>query len=453
MARNFLRQHPGTELPTHTDAIAEIVLQGVAVERPLAEIPPHVRAGWLRQVASTARRDSEPLAALIVREGIKTIREARGEVARAARTLEICAEEATRIGGESLDFGGSQAGDHRTGWTVRRPVGLVAAITPFNDPLNLVAHKVGPAIAAGCPLILKPHAKTPGPAKRLRDLFLEAGMPEGAFQVLGDTTADAGRALVENPSVRMLSFTGGRAVGTAVAASAAGRPVSLELGGICSTIVLEDADIEPASDRIASGMFAAAGQNCLHVQRVFIAEQVFEPMMQRLLNRANSVRLGDPMDEDTDMGELVDELAIRRCEDFVADAVSRGGRIATGGARERAAFLPTILTDTPPEALIHTEEVFGPITAVDRIGGIDDAVARLETADASLATAIFTRSLNPPLALRRLRTGSIVVNDSTDFRTDDMPFGGPFPAGLSREGVRYAMNSMLETQLICINLN
>ncbi len=430
-----------------------MVKQGVAAEDVLAESPAYQRSHWLRDTAEAVRTASAELARLITREGIKTIREARGEVTRAATTLEIAAEEALRIGGETLAFDRTVAGDNRSGWTTQRPVGLVAAITPFNDPLNLVAHKVGPAIAAGCPVILKPHGRTPGPARRLRELFLESGLPEHAFQVLDDTSADAGDELVRHPAVRMLSFTGGRAVGAHIATVAEGRPVSLELGGVCASIVLADADPETTPDRLASGMFAAAGQNCLHVQRVLVATPVYEPVLERLTALAQEIRTGDPMDENTDMGPLIDDAAISRCEAFVSDAVQRGGHVVTGGKRLARGFQPTILTDTPADARIVREEVFGPITVVERIDSVDDAVARLADAEASLATAVFTRSLAPPFTLRRLRTGCIVVNDSTDFRTDDMPFGGPFPAGRSREGVRHAMADMLETQVICLNFN
>ncbi|MDH5356963.1 MAG: aldehyde dehydrogenase family protein [Gammaproteobacteria bacterium] len=431
----------------------QIIGRALAAESDVASTPAYLRAEWLGNTANSVLQHQEALAKTIVQEGIKTIREARSEVGRAHVTLKLCAEQAKRNIGQMIPFDQAPRGVGRIGWTEMRPVGLVAAITPFNDPLNLVAHKVGPAIAAGCPVIVKPHEATPGSAIQLQKLFAQNGLPEGVFQVMEGKGAEIGKRLVEHPAVKMITFTGGVATGKAVAISSAGRPTSLEMGGICSTIVMPDADLQNAVENIVSGMFAAAGQNCLHVQRVLIDDAVYETVVQKLVVGTNEIQLGDPMSESTDMGNLIDEQSAKRCVGILDDALTRGGKIIAGGRCSGRSFQPTLLENVSKEARIYSEEVFGPITVIERFNGLEEAVTRLSKASASLAVAVFTKSLTLPFSLRQLRTGSIIINDSTDFRIDAMPFGGPFPAGLGREGVEYAIKSMSEPQLICLNLN
>ncbi|MDH5411169.1 MAG: aldehyde dehydrogenase family protein [Alphaproteobacteria bacterium] len=429
------------------------VRAAVLAARRMAKTPTHSRADWLELAADNIACDAEGFARIIVKEGIKTIREARSEVDRACRTLRLCAGEARRLAGDVVPFDQAPAGAGRVGWTERRPVGVIAAITPFNDPLNLVVHKVGPALAAGCAVIVKPHEATPGPAHRLGEAFQQAGLPKDAFQVIEGNGASVGRALVEHGDIDMATFTGGRVAGLAVARSAAGRPTSLEMGGVCSTIVMADADLDFAVSRLVPGMYAAAGQNCLHVQRVIVEVPVYDALRERLVARVAELRLGDPMSEETDMGYLIDEASAKRCADWLAEAVAGGARVLSGGTGGGKQFEPTLVENVPVNARLVLEEVFGPITVLERVDSLHLAVERAAVSGASLAVGIFTRSLNAPFALRSLRVGSIIVNDSTDFRIDAMPFGGPFPAGLSREGVRNAIESMTEPQLICLNLN
>lgn len=449
---NVLTKKSPTESQS-TTLFDRVIKKALDAEPEMGSTPAYLRATYLDDTANSLLLNKEALAITIVREGIKTIREARSEVARAYTTLKLCAEEAKRNTGEVIPFDQVQNGVGRIGWTDMRPVGLVAAITPFNDPLNLVVHKVGPAIAAGCPVIVKPHEATPSSAHQLLDLFRQNGLPEGAFQVLEGAGAEIGRQLVEHPAVKMVTFTGGKVTGQAVASSAAGRPTALEMGGVCSTIVMADANVENAATRIVSGMFAAAGQNCLHVQRVLIDDAVYDSVVQKLVEKTKQIRLGDPMSEETDMGNLISDASAVRCADILKDALRLGGRLLTGGEHTGKSFQPTLLADVPKTARIYSQEVFGPITVIERFHGLDDAVSRLAAAEASLAVAIFTQSLTAPFALRRIRTGSIIVNDSTDFRIDAMPFGGPFPAGLAREGVQSAIKSMSEPQMVCLNLN
>lgn len=434
-------------------AVNNIVDVALLAEPVMANTPKHLRAQWLEGTANSILEHKDELAASIVEEGIKTIREARSEVQRAHTTLKLCAEEAKRNTGEVIPFDQVPNGVGRLGWTEMRPVGLVAAITPFNDPLNLVVHKVGPAIAAGCPVIVKPHEATPGPAKLLIELFHKNGLPVGAFQIIEGTGAEVGRHLVEHSAVKMVTFTGGKSTGQLVANSAAGRPTALEMGGVCSTIVMADADLDSAVDRIVSGMFAAAGQNCLHVQRLLIDDAIYDTLVARLIEETKQLKLGDPMLEETDMGHLINEESAQRCASVVEDALALGGNLLTGGDYTGTSFQPTLLDNVPKTAQIYSQEVFGPITVIERINGIEEAVSILTAAEASLAVAIFTQSFKTPFLLRQIRTGSIIVNDSTDFRIDAMPFGGPFPAGLDREGVQCAIKSMSEPQMMCLNLN
>jgi glyceraldehyde-3-phosphate dehydrogenase (NADP+) len=451
----MLASHPKTpQKEGQTASLVDLVVDNaLRAESEMANTPKYLRAKWLEDTANSILEHKDELAITIVEEGIKTIREARSEILRAHTTLKLCAEEARRNTGEVIPFDQVPSGVGRVGWTDMRPVGLVVAITPFNDPLNLVVHKVGPAIAAGCPVIVKPHEATPGSANQLLDLFRKNGLPDDAFQVIEGTGADVGRRLVEHSSVKMVTFTGGKSTGQLVASSAAGRPTALEMGGVCSTIVMADADLDNAVSRIVSGMFAAAGQNCLHVQRLLIDDAVYDAVVQKLVEKTKLIKLGNPMSEETDMGSLISEQSAQRCAEMLGEALKLGGELLTGGEYSGTSFQPTLLANVPKTAQIYSQEIFGPITVIERVHGIEEAVATLTAAEASLAVAIFTQSLTTPFLLRQVRTGSIMINDSTDYRIDAMPFGGPFPAGLAREGVQCAIKSMSETQLVCLNLN
>lgn len=444
---------PIAQVPMATTGDIALALAAAhAAEEEAARLPSHVRSGILATAANRVLQAQEALSTLIASEGIKTIREARREVIRCATTLRLSAEEALRLGGESIVFDQVPAGEHRTGYTLREPMGLVVAITPFNDPLNLVAHKVGPAIAAGNVVILKPHEATPLSALALAEILIEAGLPAAFLQVLPAQGTEIGDALIDDPRVRMVSFTGGRRTGEYIARRAGAKRIALELGGNCPTIVMPDAALEQAAAACASGAFWAAGQNCLHVQRILIHRDAYQRFRSAFLECVAAYRLGPKLDESTDMGCLIDERSAQRIECLLRSAVAAGATITTGGHREGTRFWPTVVEDVPHTHPLAREEVFGPVSVLSPFGTLDEAIAIANTAELGLQAAIFTSHLtNAHVAIRDLRAGAVIVNDSTDYRIDAMPFGGIRGSGVGREGVRHAVHEMSELKLICFH--
>ncbi len=432
--------------PDDVGCALDVAERGAEIGRRTAA---HARGAILDAAAAALQEGAEAFARRIAREGIKTIREARKEARRACDTLRLSAEEARRLHGETLPFDQVPAGERRSGYWVPEPAGIVVAITPFNDPLNLVAHKVGPALAAGNAVIVKPDSKTPLSALALARLLLDAGLPSAMLQVVTGRGSVVGDALVRDPRVRVVSFTGGRETGEAIQRSGGLKRYSMELGSNAPTLVMSDADLDAATGRIASGAFWAAGQNCLHVQRLLVQEEVYDEVRERVVARAQALRLGPKGAEDTDMGPLIDDASARRVEGMVQESLAAGARLLTGGGREGTRFQPTILEAVPGSCRLARDEVYGPVTVLSRFRDLDDAVTTANAVDYGLQAAIFTRDLDVAhRASHALRYGSVVVNDSTDFRIDAMPFGGVKGSGLGREGVRYAIQEMTEMKLV-----
>lgn len=421
--------------------------------REARSLPSHARIGILRRAADIVLDRHEAFATTIAREGIKTIREARAEVTRTAETLRIAAEEARRVTGETIAFDQRPGSERRFGYWVREPIGTVVAITPFNDPLNLVAHKFGPAIAAGNAVILKPHSQTPRSAMDLAETMFEAGLSPEILQVITGRGSVIGDALVSDHRVAMVSFTGGPEVGDRLVRVAGRKRFALELGSNSPVIVLPDADLDAAAESIASGMIWAAGQNCLHVQRVIVHDDVADPLVERLVMRLQAVRLGPKLDENTDMGPIVNELAAMRVQGFVDDACARGGQLLAGGSRQGTSLRPTLVDRLPLKARLARQEVFGPVAGVVRVPDLDSAIDVANDVDQALHAAVFTRDLGAAMRVaREVDAGGVMVNDSTDYRVDAMPFGGVKASGLGREGLAFAVNEMTATKVVCLNL-
>lgn len=447
--------------PESDQLIAEVPRAGVddvetaidgSLEARRTPLPGHERARILDHAADLLSERAEEAARLIATEGIKTIREARSESQRAVATLRLAAEEAKRIQGRTLNFDQYPSGEGRFGLTVRQPLGIVGAITPFNDPLNLVAHKIGPALAAGNAVLLKPDSNTPLSGLLLAELLTEAGLPGGWLQVLTGRGSVVGDAIVTHPEVKMVSFTGGVEAGRRIMSRAGLKRVQMELGANNPVIVNEDADIELAAERIGSGAFWAAGQNCLHVQRVYAHDRVFDDVVARLVKHAESLELGPKLDVSTDMGPLIDERARKRVGDVVAQAVDQGAEILTGGQVVGASYQPTLLTGVSDQSRAATEEIYGPVTLVAPFDDLDEAIEAANSTIYGLQSAIFTRDLNTAYAAAaRLETGGVMVNESTDFRIDAMPFGGLGASGLGREGVSYAVQAMTDPKVIAFS--
>jgi glyceraldehyde-3-phosphate dehydrogenase (NADP+) len=434
-------------------AVEDVELAVNGAQRALSSpLPGHERARVLAEAARLLEERAEEAAVLIATEGIKTIREARSEANRAVATMRLSAEEAKRLTGDTLSMDQYPSGVALMGFTVREPLGVIGAITPFNDPLNLVAHKIGPALASGNAVVLKPDSKTPLSALLLARCLHEAGLPAGRLQVLTGPGSVIGDAIVTHPLVRMISFTGGVDAGRAIHARAGLKRVSMELGANNPVIVHRDADLELAAEKVGSGAFWAAGQNCLHVQRIYAHDDVFDDLTNRLVKYAESTVLGPKLSEDTDMGPLIDRQALSRTEAIVRDAVDSGAEILTGGDVVGTSFQPTLLVDAARDSRAMTEEVYAPVTVVAPYSEMDDALEMANDTDYELAAAVFSQSIDVAFAAaRRLQVGQVMVNESTDFRIDAMPFGGGGASGLGREGVAYAVRAMTDPKVIAFS--
>ncbi|MBM7553633.1 aldehyde dehydrogenase family protein [Thalassobacillus pellis] len=415
--------------------------------------PTHERIRVLTKAAEYMEAHAEDFARTIASEGSKTINEARGEVKRATQTIQISAEEARRINGETINFDQNEGSENRVGYHYRFPVGVVGAITPFNDPLNLVAHKVGPAIAAGNAIVVKPASVTPLSALKLAEAFVHAGLPEGFLSVVTGSGREVGETLVTHPAVNVLSFTGGPEAGERISQQAGPKKVSMELGSNSPVIVLKDADLPDAVQSCVSGAFSAVGQNCIGVQRIYVEEEIYSEFLEEFVNRTAELRVGDKMDELTDVGPMIQEREAKRVENWVNEALEDGAKLKVGGKREGSFYYPTVLTDVPDSAKIAYEEIFGPVVLITPVANLEKAVKLSNAVDYGLQAGIFTTNLNHAFyAIKHLHVGGVMINDSSDYRIDAMPFGGVKNSGIGREGVRYAIESMSEPKVVCFRL-
>lgn len=418
-----------------------------------AAMPTHERIAVLNRAADWIFAHHENYATTIAREGSKTIREARKEVTRCIETLRISAEEARRINGETIPFDQMPGSENRIGYYYRFPIGLIAAITPFNDPLNLVAHKVGPAIAAGNAVIVKPATVTPLSALLLAKAFEKAGLPAGVLSVITGNASEIGDTLVTHPDVRMVSFTGGLTAGESIVKKAGLKKIGMELGSNSPVIVLGDADLDDAVESTVSGAFWAAGQNCLGVQRVYVEESIFDQFRVKFIARTQQYQVGDKLLETTDMGPMISEKEAKRVESWVYEAIQKGATLLCGGKREGAFYMPTVLTDLPADCTLAKEEVFGPVVTLYRVPNLDTAIRESNSVNYGLQAGIFTRDLEKAFgAIRQMDVGGIMVNDSSDYRIDAMPFGGVKGSGLGREGIKFALQEMTEPKVVCFKL-
>ncbi|MCD8510364.1 MAG: aldehyde dehydrogenase family protein [Bacillus sp. (in: Bacteria)] len=415
--------------------------------------PAHERMGVLNKAADYVEKNKEYYSNTIASEGSKTITEARGEVKRAVETLRISAEEARRINGETINFDQREGSENRVGYHYRFPIGVVGAITPFNDPLNLVAHKIGPAIASGNAIVVKPASVTPLSALLLGEAFVNAGLPKGFLSIVPGSGSEVGETLITHPAVKLVSFTGGLETGERIACKAGLKKLSMELGSNSPVIVLEDANLRHAVDTCVAGAFSAVGQNCIGVQRIFVEEGVYNQFLTAFVDEANQLQVGDKMSEQTDMGPLINEQEAKRVESWVEEALFKGAKIHTGGRRNGAFYDPTVLTDVPETATIAKEEIFGPVVLIYPVKDLDEAIEQSNNVNYGLQAGIFTNDIEKAFyTIQHLEVGGIMINDSSDYRIDAMPFGGVKGSGLGREGVRSAIEDMTEPKVVCFNL-
>lgn len=428
------------------DAVASAVKAFEALKRMAA----HERAALIGRVIEGLGARADELARIISLESGKPIRDARAEVKRAVGTFQIALEEAKRPQGSVVPVDIAPGSEGRLAIVRRFPVGPVLAICPFNFPLNLVVHKVAPAFACGNPVIVKPAPKTPITALILAEIIEEAGCVKGAVSVVPCTNEEAER-LVLDERIKKLSFTGSAAVGWRLKSKAGTKRVTLELGGNAGVIVHSDADLEYASARCASGAFLYAGQVCISVQRVYVQKDVFERFKELFLGHCSGLKLGDPLDETTDIGPMIDEGACARSEQWVKEAVSAGAKLLLGGRSTGRFFEPTVLTGTSPSMKVCSEEVFAPIVSIEPYEAFEDAVDMVNGSLYGLQAGVFTKDISRIMhAYERLDVGGVIANDIPTYRTDNMPYGGVKMSGFGREGVRYAIEEMTEPRLLVI---
>ncbi len=438
---------------TIDDAKAAIAsaIRGYAIARKMTV---YQRADILFKTASIVEQNLEDFAVTIAREGSKTIKEARKESRRCVNTLKISAEEAKRILGETIPFDSFPGGENRLGYYYRFPIGIVLAITPFNDPLNLVAHKLGPAIAAGNSVILKPATVTPLSAIKLAEAFIAAGLPSECLQVITGNGNEIGPTLVKDENIRMVSFTGGLEAGKEVASLAGIKKIGMELGSNSPVIVWKDCDIEYAVESCVSGAFWAAGQNCIGVQRVYIHKDIYTTFKDKFVAATLKYKIGNKLLDETDMGPMITEKEAERVERWVAEAKKMGANVLCGGNRKGALMEPTVLENVPKTATIHKDEVFGPAVNLYPISTMEEAINESNSLPYGLLAGVFTNDVNLAFkAAYELDCGGVMINESTDYRLDSMPFGGIKNSGLGREGIKFSLQEMTEPKVVCFTIN
>jgi acyl-CoA reductase-like NAD-dependent aldehyde dehydrogenase len=420
-----------------------------AAPRVQAALSGGERAAVLERVAELVVGEAEELARTIVREQGKTLAEARREVGRVPELLRLCAGEACRIGGETVPLDQGPDGVGRLGLTLRVPLGIVAAITPFNYPLLLVAHKLGPAFAAGNAVILKPATATPLSGLRLAQLFAQAGAHPGAMQCVTGSGSGVGMPLCVDERVRAITFTGSEAVGQAIVRAAGVKRHLMELGANCPLIVAADADLEQAAEATAIGGYANAGQACISAQRVLVEQPVYRDFLDALATRVDGIRAGDPMSDASTMGPLVSEQEAQRVAEIVAQAAAEGARVVTGGEHEGALHAPTVVADVQPETRLFREELFGPAVGVTPVPDLDAALELANRSEYGLGAGIFTTNVHAALRfVREIEAGVIQVNWSPLWRADSMPYGGLKRSGIGKEGPRWAVEELTETKTV-----
>ncbi|MBV9154744.1 MAG: aldehyde dehydrogenase family protein [Acidobacteriaceae bacterium] len=431
----------------HLETAIEAAREGA---KAMAALPNFGRAELLLHIAQGIKDDEEELAKLICSESGKPIKEARTEARRAVDTLTAAAHAARELHGEVVPMDFAASGQGRMAMTVREPLGVIGAITPFNFPLNLTLHKLAPALAAGNAVVHKPAERTPLSALRLAQLVSEAGAPRGAYNVItGDGPSLAGEML-RHPGIAMITFTGSLAVGKQLREKAGLKRLTLELGSNSAVIVESDADLGTAISRSVQGAFSHSGQVCISLQRAFVHESVMQTYLDGVVASTKQLRMGHPYDDSTDISSLIDEKAAVRVESWIQEAVHAGARLLCGGKRKGSIMEPAVLVDVPASARISCEEVFGPVLAVYPYRSLDEAIRQVNSTPYGLQAGVFTQDLPRAFSVaRKLQFGGVLINDVPAFRADHMPYGGAKHSGLGREGPRYAIEEMTELKLIC----
>lgn len=457
-ARTFEVHSPidGCLLATLPEASAEDVDRAISTAvhtYKTVHLTPSERYEVLTRGATLIRQRADDLASIIVEEAGKPIRDARAEVARAVQTFTLCAEEAKRLHGETIPFAGTSGSENRFGFTMRAPVGVVCAITPFNAPLNQLNHKVPPAIAAGDTIVLKPAEVTPLSAIAAVEILEEAGLPKGIVNMVQGPGETVGEMLLHDPRFAVYTFTGSMAIGKHIREQVGLRRTLLELGSNSGVIIHRDADLERAAAQCAKGAFVYSGQICISVQRILVHEHVRDAFLQRFVPKVEALVVGDPRQESTDVGPMISVQAAEKAEQAIRHAAITGATILTGGTRNGNYLSPTIMAGVQPEHALWCEEAFAPVVTVASYTDVDDAIERVNDSPYGLQAGVFTESMDLAMkAARLLEVGGVMINDVPTYRIDAMPYGGVKGSGIGREGVKYAIDELTDMRLVAFNL-
>jgi len=451
-----LNPYDGTVVADVSDATEEEVRTAIArahaVRDKMAQMPAKHRGQVLDRTADIIDSQRDSLAELMVKESGKPIRYARGEVNRCIETFTFAADEARRMHGETIPLDAAAGGIGKIGYYIRVPVGVVGAITPFNFPLNLVAHKVAPAVAAGCPIVLKPSPDTPLTAMRLAEITTEAGLPAGGFEVVVGGT-DVGKWLTTDPRIAMLTFTGSPGVARKISEVAGLRRTAFELGGNAGTVIDEGTELsDTLINRLLVGAFAYSGQVCISVQRIYVHESLYGEFKQRFSKGAKNLKLGNPLQDDTEIGPIIRETDVDRVDSWVKEAVDQGATVLAGGNHDGRMFEPTVLENVDDQMKVMCMEAFGPVVNIIPYSNFDQALAEVDDSEFGLQAGVYTSDLGKAMkAVQRLNVGGIMINDIPTFRVDNMPYGGNKNSGVGREGPRFAIEDMTTLKMVVIN--
>lgn len=438
---------------TEQDVVRAIETAQTVYTEKMKVMPAHERSRILRKASILLEEQAEDFAQTLVLEAGKPIIEARGEVARAVQVLLFASEGAKQLNGEHIVLDNAVGGERQFGFSKRVPIGVVAAITPFNFPLNMVLHKVAPAFAAGNTIVLKPAEKTPLSAVLLHQLLQQAGVPDGAFNIVHGPGADLVPTLVTHPFVKKVTFTGSGAVGWHIQNLAKGKKVTLELGSNAPNIVFDDANLENAVDAIVMGGFTFAGQACVSAQRIYVHENVYDVFIEKLIAKVRSLRMGDPCEESTQLGPMISLDAAKRAESWIDEAVSLGAVIRTGGKRNGTMVEPTILDQVTDTMNVVCAEVFAPIVAVLPFSTDDEVISYANDSKYGLQAGVFTNNINRALKLAdALETGGVWINEVSVRRYDHIPYGGIKESGIGKEGIQYSIEAMTDVKFVGIKL-
>ncbi|MCA1026912.1 aldehyde dehydrogenase family protein [Cytobacillus kochii] len=436
------------------EEVEETIEMAHQKRKEMARLTAYERAEILEELVLLFKENRQKAAEIISLESAKPLKFSLGEIDRTIETYKFAAEEAKRLTGEMIPMDAAKNGANRFGYTIEEPIGVIGAITPFNFPQNLVAHKVGPAIASGNPIVLKPASQTPLSALFLAELLDQTSLPKGAFNVVTGSGRIVGDALVENPLVKMITFTGSPAVGIGIRNKAGLKKVALELGSNAGLIIDRNVDLEEIVAKCVTGAFSNQGQVCISLQRTYVLEEIFPAFIEKFAEATQALTIGDPMHATTDLSAMIHPAEQERALSWVDEAVSLGAEIITGGKIENGVFLPTILTNVDATAKVSCQEVFAPIVIVNRISSIEDGIIAINDSDYGLQAGIFTNDIQTAFhASKALEVGGVMINDIPTYRVDQMPYGGVKESGTGKEGLKYAIHEMTETKLIVWNQN